>query len=123
MSHIFKKYKQIFEAVCVNVPDDNDFKIKRVKIQRTVTTSELYKFVWTFYCYIKTKFPHSIEDVMSSSQLLLAVMDYCFGEVFLSNDSILSEDVKETFRYEPIKLCIFALGAINMKPILTLYTL
>ena len=60
---------------------------------------------------------------MSSSQLLLVVMDYCFGEVFLSNDSILSEDVKETFRHEPIKLCIFALGAINMKPILTLYTL
>ena len=95
-SQIYNKYKQIFEAIGKSLPDPN-FRIKR-KARREVTSTELYKFIWTFYCNVKAAFPNSIDEVVSSSLLLCAVTDYCFHEVYLSEPSLLTEDGRNAFK-------------------------
>ena len=52
----------------------------------------------TFYCNVKAAFPHSVDEVLSSSLLLLAVADYCFSEVFLSEPELLSENGRNAFK-------------------------
>lgn len=78
------------------MPDVN-FRIKR-KARREVTPVELYKFIWTFYCNVKAAFPNALDEVLSSSSLLVAVTDYCFAEAILSEPSLLTEDGKNAFK-------------------------
>ena len=76
-----------------------NFKAKRSKkIKREITSVELFKFIWTFYCNVKSAFPNSIDEVLSSTQLLLAVVDFCFGEVMLTDPSLLSENGRNAFK-------------------------
>ena len=58
----------------------------------------MYKFIWTFYCHVKAAFPNSIDEVLSSSLLLLTVTDYCFGQVALSEPNLLTEDANNAFK-------------------------
>ena len=95
-SQIYNKYKQIFDSIAKEMPEIN-FRIKR-KTRREVTSIDLYKFVWTFYCFVKSQFPNSTDAVLSSSQLLLAVTDYCFSEVYLSEPNLLTEDGRNAFK-------------------------
>lgn len=96
-SHIFKKYKTILTSILKPIEETAEFRPKR-KARREVSNSELYRFVWTFYCYIKSNFPQSVDDTVSSSQLLLAVSDYCFAELYYSKKELLSEDAQNAFR-------------------------
>ena len=96
-SQIYNKYKQIFASM-VRDPDVS-FKTKRAKkIKREISAIELFKFIWTFYCNVKSAFPNSIDEVVPSTQLLLAVVDYCLGEVMLTDSSLLSENGRNAFK-------------------------
>ena len=100
---IYNKYKQIFQVV-VQSHEDSSFRKNRQAL-RKVTSTELFKFIWTFYCYVKTT--SSAEEMVSPILLMCAVTEYCFHEIFLSQPQLFTEEFRNILRYVLILIVLF----------------
>uniref|UniRef100_A0A1I7S1U3 DUF3452 domain-containing protein n=1 Tax=Bursaphelenchus xylophilus TaxID=6326 RepID=A0A1I7S1U3_BURXY len=84
---IYKKYLRIFRAV---------FRIHPVTKTSnpitSVTTAELFEFIWIALVALKKCLPAGMEDLMSSYHLLISLVEICFSELRQAESPILNPE-------------------------------
>nr|XP_039260464.1 retinoblastoma-like protein 1 [Styela clava] len=86
---IFKKFLPLFQTVFLDPFDPQNTPTKhKSRRPRKVqcTTSDIFKFCWTTFIHAKaTQYRAITEDLVSSFQLLLSVINFCFANALQCN--------------------------------------
>lgn len=79
------KLKLLF--LCLQDPANDQPKPPRSRKSRKLpcTSKDVYDFTWAFFVRVKTTFGHIQEELVECFHLLLAVIDYIYGNVLVAN--------------------------------------
>lgn len=85
-SVIFKKYDDMFKEVFRD-PSNDPPRMPRSRKMRKLpcTPKDIYDFCWAFFVRVKTNFTQIHEELVSCFHLLLACLDYIYGNVLMAN--------------------------------------
>ena len=85
-SVIFRKYDDMFKEVFRD-PSNETPRPPRSRKQRKLpcTVKEVYDFCWAFFVRVKTNYPQIHEELVSCFHLLLACLDYVYGNALVAN--------------------------------------
>lgn len=85
-SVIFKKYDEIYKEIFQDPANDPPKQPRSRKARKLPCTSkDVYDFCWALFVRIKTNYPHFHEELVSCFHLLLACVDYIYGNVLVAN--------------------------------------
>lgn len=85
-SVIFKKYDEIFKEIFQDPANDPPKQPRSRKARKLPCTSkDVYDFCWALFVRVKTNYPHFHEELVSCFHLLLACVDYIYGNALVAN--------------------------------------
>ena len=85
-SVIFKKYDDMFKEVFRDPSNDPPRPPRSRKMRKLpCTAKDVYDFCWAFFVRVKTNFSKIHEELVSCFHLLLACLDYIYGNALMAN--------------------------------------
>ena len=85
-SVIFKKYDEMFKEVFRDPANDPPKQPRSRKMRKLpCTAKDVYDFCWAFFVRVKTNFSHIHEELVSCFHLLLACLDFIYGNALVAN--------------------------------------
>ena len=85
-SVIFKKYDEMFKEIFQDPTKDPPRQPRSRKSRKLpCTAKDVYDFCWAFFVRVKTNFSQIHEELVSCFHLLLACLDYIYGNALVAN--------------------------------------
>jgi retinoblastoma-like protein 1 len=85
-SVIFKKYDEMFKEIFKDPANDPPRQPRSRKSRKLpCTAKDVYDFCWAFFVRVKTNFSQIREELVSCFHLLLACLDYIYGNSLVAN--------------------------------------
>jgi retinoblastoma-like protein 1 len=83
---IFKKYDEMFKEIFKDPANDPPRQPRSRKSRKLpCTAKDVYDFCWAFFVRVKTNFSQIREELVSCFHLLLACLDYIYGNSLVAN--------------------------------------